>query len=83
MIDNQQYRLDFVKQKLPYLERLNFDNIKDVVQSLKDMDPHGPDVCIEAEGWLPLSYQHQGQDLDGFEAGDRPSSHAQPDDHGL
>ena len=51
MIDNQQYRLDFAKQKLPYLELLNFDNTKDVVQSLKDMIPHGPDVCIEAVGF--------------------------------
>ena len=51
MIDNQQYRLDFAKQKLPYLELLNFDNTKDVVQSLKDMVPHGPDVCIEAVGF--------------------------------
>ena len=51
MIDNQQYRLDFAKQKMPYLELLNFDNTKDVVQSLKDMIPHGPDVCIEAVGF--------------------------------
>ena len=51
MIDNQQYRLDFAKQKLPYPELLNFDNTKDVVQSLKDMVPHGPDVCIEAVGF--------------------------------
>lgn len=51
MIDNQQYRLDFTKQKLPYVELLNFDNTKDVVQSLKEMAPHGPDVCIEAVGF--------------------------------
>lgn len=51
MIDNQQYRLDFAKQKMPYLELLNFDNTKDVVQSLKDMVPYGPDVCIEAVGF--------------------------------
>ncbi|KAL3153987.1 hypothetical protein ABBQ32_013542 [Trebouxia sp. C0010 RCD-2024] len=48
MIDNQQYRLDFAKQKLPYLELLNFDSTNDVVKSLKDMVPLGPDVCIEA-----------------------------------
>lgn len=51
MIDNQQYRLDFAKQKMPYLELLNFDNTKDVVQSLKEWVPHGPDVCIEAVGF--------------------------------
>jgi len=51
MVDNQQYRLDFAKQKMPYLELLNFDNTKDVVQSLKDMVPYGPDVCIEAVGF--------------------------------
>lgn len=51
MIDNQQYRLDFAKLKMPYLELLNFDNTKDVVQSLKDMVPYGPDVCIEAVGF--------------------------------
>ena len=51
MIDNQQYRLDFTKQKLPYVELLNFDDTKDVVKSLKEMAPHGPDVCIEAVGF--------------------------------
>ena len=51
MIDNQQYRLDFAKQKLPYLQLLNFDETKDVVKALKDMAPHGPDVCIEAVGF--------------------------------
>lgn len=51
MIDNQQYRLDFAKSKLPYLQLLNFDDTKDVVKSLKEMTGHGPDVCIEAVGF--------------------------------
>ena len=51
MIDNQQYRLDFAKSKLPYLELLNFDDTKDVVKSLKERTGHGPDVCIEAVGF--------------------------------
>ena len=51
MIDNQQYRLDFAKSKLPYLELLNFDDTKDVVKSLKEMTGYGPDVCIEAVGF--------------------------------
>ncbi len=51
MIDNQQYRLDFAKSKLPYLELLNFDDTKDMVKSLKEMTGHGPDVCIEAVGF--------------------------------
>jgi len=51
MIDNQQYRLDFAKSKLPYLQLLNFDDTKDVVKSLKEMTNHGPDVCIEAVGF--------------------------------
>ena len=51
MIDNQQYRLDFAKSKLSYLQLLNFDDTKDVVKSLKEMTGHGPDVCIEAVGF--------------------------------
>lgn len=51
MIDNQQYRLDFAKEKLPYIETLNFDETKDIVKALKEMIPHGPDVCIEAVGF--------------------------------
>ena len=51
MIDNQQYRLSFAKEKMPYIETLNFDETKDVVKSLKEMAPHGPDVCIEAVGF--------------------------------
>ena len=51
MIDNQQYRLDFAKSKLPYIQTVNFDETKDLVKTLKDLAPHGPDVCIEAVGF--------------------------------
>ena len=30
MIDNQQYRLDFAKKKIPRVETINFDQQKDV-----------------------------------------------------
>ena len=51
MIDNQQYRLDFAKSKLSYIQTVNFDETKDLVKTLKDLAPHGPDVCIEAVGF--------------------------------
>lgn len=51
MIDNQKYRLDFAKSKIPRLELINFAE-KKVLETLKEMTGgHGPDVAIEAVGF--------------------------------
>lgn len=47
MIDDN-WRLDFVKQKHPKVETLDFSKDKDVVAKLKEMcDGRGPDVALE------------------------------------
>lgn len=53
MIDSEQDRLDFVKKHVPGTETINFKE-KKITQALKELFPHGPDVCIEAVGcvWL-------------------------------
>ncbi|KAF6234312.1 GroES-like protein [Scenedesmus sp. NREL 46B-D3] len=54
MIDSVQDRLDFVKQKLPGVETLNYKE-KETVSALREMtadEPgRGPDVVIEAAGF--------------------------------
>jgi threonine dehydrogenase-like Zn-dependent dehydrogenase len=49
-IDNVEYRLNFLKAKVPGVETVNFDKV-DVVKTLKQMtDGHGPDAGIECVG---------------------------------
>lgn len=49
MIDSIQYRLDFIKEKLPKVETINRKD-KKVYTELRNLFPHGPDVAIEAAG---------------------------------
>jgi threonine dehydrogenase-like Zn-dependent dehydrogenase len=52
IIDEQPYRLEFAKSKIPKLETINFQE-KKVVDTLHEMFPEsvGPDCCIEAVGF--------------------------------
>jgi threonine dehydrogenase-like Zn-dependent dehydrogenase len=50
VIDMLQYRLDFLKQKLPRVETINRKE-KKVQAELRNLFPHGPDVAIEAAGF--------------------------------
>ena len=47
LIDTLQYRLDFIKEKLPKVETINRKD-KKVYTGLRNLFPHGPDVAIEA-----------------------------------
>ena len=50
IIDSLQYRLDFIKEKLPKVEIINRKD-KKVYMELRNLFPHGPDVAIEAAGF--------------------------------
>jgi threonine dehydrogenase-like Zn-dependent dehydrogenase len=50
LIDSLQYRLDYIKQKLPKVETINRKD-KKVYEELRKLFPHGPDVAIEAAGF--------------------------------
>ncbi|KAG0554785.1 hypothetical protein KC19_12G118700 [Ceratodon purpureus] len=50
LIDTLQYRLDFIKEKLPKVETINRKD-KKVYTELRNLFPHGPDVAIEAAGF--------------------------------
>ncbi|KAG0623445.1 hypothetical protein M758_3G175400 [Ceratodon purpureus] len=50
LIDTLQYRLDYIKQKLPKVETINRKD-KKVYEELRKLFPHGPDVAIEAAGF--------------------------------
>jgi len=62
MIDNN-WRLDFVKSKLPKVETINFSQLKSgqtVTSVLKEMVHEGPDVALEcAAGEYPKSIAHK------------------------
>jgi len=49
VIDNEQYRLDFAKQKFG-VETINYSEL-DVCKELQRLVPGGPDCCIEAAGF--------------------------------
>ncbi|XP_024400198.1 uncharacterized protein [Physcomitrium patens] len=49
IIDEQPFRLDFAKKKVPGLETINFKE-KKTVEELRNLFSHGPDVAIEAVG---------------------------------
>jgi threonine dehydrogenase-like Zn-dependent dehydrogenase len=51
VIDNQEYRLKFLQEKVPGTEIINFKKDTDVVGKLKEMTEHGPDVAVEAVGF--------------------------------
>lgn len=50
LIDNQTYRLEHAKSKIPNVEVLDFSK-DDTLKKLAEMVPHGPDVSIEAAGF--------------------------------
>ncbi|KAL4458128.1 hypothetical protein ABPG75_012993 [Micractinium tetrahymenae] len=52
LVDKQQHRLDWARQKMPRLETINFAE-RDVVETLHEMfaDSRGPDVAIECVGF--------------------------------
>lgn len=49
LIDEIQFRLDHAKAKIPGLEIINFKE-KKVMDELRLLFPHGPDVAIEIAG---------------------------------
>lgn len=49
LIDEIQFRLDHAKAKIPGLETINFKE-KKVMDELRVLFPHGPDVAIEIAG---------------------------------
>jgi len=66
VIDNVPVRLDLATKKLG-AETINFDKC-DVVETLKQMCPHGPDVCIETAGFrFPKSTSQKVQRTTGIE----------------
>jgi len=59
-IDHEPYRLQFAREKIG-VETINFDK-EDVVKTLKQYFPRGPDVAIEAAGFrFPKTLSHQIQ----------------------
>jgi threonine dehydrogenase-like Zn-dependent dehydrogenase len=71
MID-QNWRLDFIKQKYPKIETVDFSvlgNSKGVVTKLKEMvDGRGPDVALECvAGEYPKSWTHKIELATGME----------------
>jgi len=80
MIDNVQWRLDFVKSKIPEVELLNYNEFKDVPKRIKEITaaspdaplsearPAGLDVALEcAAGEYAKSYLHKAQIALGLE----------------
>lgn len=65
IIIDQNWRLDFVKSKLPKVETVNFSHLGKggVPQKLKEMtDGLGPDCCLECvAGEYPKSKEHAAQ----------------------
>lgn len=60
IIDNN-WRLDFVKSKLPKVETINFDELEKgetIVSTLKKMVHGGPDVALECVGMQPYSFDN-------------------------
>ncbi|KAI6887791.1 GroES-like protein [Hortaea werneckii] len=71
MVD-QNWRLDYVKQKYPKVETVDFSQLggsKGVVSKLKEMvDGHGPDVALECvAGEYPKSWLHTVELATGME----------------
>ncbi|KAJ6064135.1 hypothetical protein N7499_012815 [Penicillium canescens] len=73
---NAAWRLDFVKQKLPKLETINFTDLprgESVTSQLKKMVTGGPDVALEcaageyAKGWVHYFEQMLGMETDTSE----------------
>ncbi|KAL3427272.1 s-glutathione dehydrogenase [Phlyctema vagabunda] len=70
IIDNN-WRLDFVKSKIPRVETLNFDQLPkgtSVTTRLREMVPRGPDVALECvAGEYPKGWAHYFEMLLGME----------------
>jgi len=67
MIDNCDYRLKFAALHLG-VETINCANV-DVVETMKGLIPHGPDVCIECVGFrTPTTLLHKLQKGLGLES---------------
>ncbi|KAJ3040706.1 hypothetical protein HDV00_010599 [Rhizophlyctis rosea] len=67
LIDQEQYRLDYAKKHLPYVETINIRD-RSALEQLREMVPHGPDVAIEAVGFhYARSPMHRAQMLVGIE----------------
>lgn len=62
IIDEQPFRLDFAKKKVPGLETINFKE-KKTVEELRNLFPHGPDVAIEAVGVHYVSVSEENKSL--------------------
>jgi threonine dehydrogenase-like Zn-dependent dehydrogenase len=51
-IDREQYRLEHLKKHCPEVEVLNYEQVDDLLDTLKEMTAgRGPDACIDAVGF--------------------------------
>jgi len=68
IIIDQNWRLDFVKERYPKAETLDFSKVKSVPAELKKMVKNGPDVALECvAGEYPKSLAHKLEIAAGLE----------------
>ena len=71
IIIDQNWRLDFVKSKLPKVETVDFTKLGkgvSITQKLREMVPRGPDVCLECvAGEYPKGWAHYFEMMLGIE----------------